>query len=279
MSGGPVFERVAVIGLGLLGGSVALAARARGAAGEVRGVDPHLRSAGPIPLVSLEEAGRWADLVVLAAPIEVIDGIVAELAPVLAEGTLLTDTASVKVAMAGIARARLDDPGRWIGAHPMAGGHGVGFPHAREDLFVGAACILTPSGRESPQVVDRIAEFWQCLGAFTDRMTPERHDAIAAVLSHLPHLVAFAYAQGLPDDEMLRLAGPGLYDFIRIARANPALWCEILLRNQTRVAEEAARFEKNFERILDALARGDRAALERELGAGRKRVQSLSKPG
>ena len=273
----PVVGRLGVIGLGLMGGSVALAARARGAAAEVRGVDPGLERAGDIPLVSLAECAGWADLIVLAVPIEHMAATMQGLAPHLRPETLLTDLASVKAPVAELARRHLPRPDQVVGAHPMMGGHAVGFASAQPDLFAGAPCILALSGGEAGYVVDRIEEFWQCLGAFTVRKSPEEHDAIAAALSHLPHVVAFAYGTGLPGDERLELAGPGLRDFIRIARSNPKLWCEILLMNRKRVAEEAARFSKNLAAILEALERADRAELERLLEAGRDGADELDR--
>jgi prephenate dehydrogenase len=264
----PVFERVAVIGLGLMGGSAALAALERGAAGQVRGVDPALADAGAIPLVTLPEAAAWADLLVLAVPLEVMGETLRAAARHLRPTTLLTDLASVKGPVAELARRHLPWPENCVGAHPMAGGDRTGFAAADASLFAGAPCILALSGGETPEVVDRIEEFWQCLGATTVRMSPEEHDTIAATLSHAPHLIAFAYAAGLPRDHRLGLAGPGLRDFIRIARANPKLWCEILLMNRRRVAEEAARFSKNLGRLLDALSRGDREGLEEALRDG-----------
>lgn len=264
----PVFERVAVIGLGLMGGSAALAALERGAAGQVRGVDPALADAGAIPLVTLPEAAAWADLLVLAVPLEVMGETLRAAARHLRPTTLLTDLASVKGPVAELARRHLPWPENCVGAHPMAGGDRTGFAAADASLFAGAPCILALSGGETPEVVDRIEEFWQCLGSTTVRMSPEEHDTIAATLSHAPHLIAFAYAAGLPRDHRLGLAGPGLRDFIRIARANPKLWCEILLMNRRRVAEEAARFSKNLGRLLDALSRGDREGLEEALRDG-----------
>jgi prephenate dehydrogenase len=263
--------------MGLMGGSAALAALQRGAATEVRGVDPGLDRTGPIPLISLEEVGAWADLLVLAVPIEAMADVMRSLAPYLRPETLLTDLASVKVPVAELARRHLPRPELVVGAHPMTGSHAVGFAAADPDLFAGAPCILALSGGEAPYVVDRIEEFWQCLGAFTVRKSPEEHDAIAAALSHLPHVVAFAYAMGLPGDERLELAGPGLRDFIRIARSNPKLWCEILLMNRKRVAEEAARFTKNLGAILEALERADRPELERVLEKGRASVNELDR--
>ncbi|HKC51359.1 MAG TPA: prephenate dehydrogenase [Myxococcota bacterium] len=273
----PVVGRLGVIGMGLMGGSAALAALQRGAATEVRGVDPALERAGPIPLISLAEAAAWADLLVLAVPIEAMAEVMRGLAPHLRSETLLTDLASVKAPVAELARRHLPRPDLVVGAHPMTGGHAVGFAAADPELFAGAPCILALSGGEAPYVVDRIEEFWQCLGAFTVRKSPEEHDAIAAALSHLPHVVAFAYAMGLPGDERLELAGPGLRDFIRIARSNPKLWCEILLMNRKRVAEEAARFTKNLGAILEALERADRPELERVLEEGRASVNELDR--
>ena len=273
----PLFSRLAVVGMGLVGGSVALAARERGLAAEVRGVDPGLDEAGPIPLLPLEEAADWADAIVLAVPIEAFEAVLAALAPRIGPETLLTDTASVKTPVAEAARRLLPHPEQMVGAHPMAGGDATGFDHARADLFQDAACILALEGNEPSQVVDRVEQFWQCLGTFTVRQTPAEHDALVAALSHVPHVIAYAFARGLPQGEALGLAGAGLRDFVRIARANPKLWCEILLTNRLRVAEEMVRFEKNLGAIRDALARADRAALGQALEAGRVAVEDLER--
>jgi prephenate dehydrogenase len=273
-----VFDRLAVIGLGLVGGSLALAARARGLAREVVGVDPSLRSAGDVPLLALEEAVQGADAVVVAVPVEEVEAVLERLAPLIEPDALVTDTVSVKVPVAEAARRLLPAPERCVGAHPMAGGDASGFDHARPDLFEGAPCLLALEGHEPPEVVDRIDRFWQGLGAFTVRTTPAEHDAIVAVLSHAPHAIAFAFARGLPDrEEMLRLAGRGLRDFLRIARANPGLWADILLRNRQRVAEELARFEKNLGEIAEALGRADREALEGILRQGRQALDKLER--
>jgi prephenate dehydrogenase len=206
-----------------------------------------------------------------------MEGVLAALDPLLAPEAVLTDTASIKGPVASAVRRLLSRPERCVGAHPMAGGDLSGFGHARPDLFEGAACILTPAGSEPPQVVDRVEQFWQCLGTFTVRRTPEQHDAITARLSHAPHVIAYAFARGLPDEDTLQLAGRGLRDFIRIARANPRLWSEILLRNRQGVAEEVAKFEKNLGEILDALARGDQPGLERVLRDGHDAVGKLER--
>jgi prephenate dehydrogenase len=159
----------------------------------------------------------------------------------------------------------------------MAGGDRTGIAFARGDLFLGAACILTPAGPEPAEVVDRAEEFWQGLGALTVRMTPGEHDAICAVLSHAPHVIAFAFARGLPGPQALSLAGQGLRDFTRIARSNPKLWREILLMNRARVAEEVSRFEKHLGEIQDALARGDAPGLEGLLAEGARALEALDR--
>jgi prephenate dehydrogenase len=272
------FERLAVVGLGLVGGSVALGAREAGLAREVVGVDPALRSAAPLRLAPLEEAVRGADAVVVAVPVEAVEEVFSRLAPLLAPEAVVTDTVSVKTPVAEAARRILPRPERCVGAHPMAGGDESGFRHARADLFRGAACLLAIEGGEPEEVVDRIDGFWQGLGTFTVRTTPARHDAIMAAVSHGPHAIAYAFARGLSDrEEVLRLAGRGLRDFVRVARANPALWAEILLRNRQRVAEELARFEKNLGEIVEALGRGDRKTLEGMLREGREALESLER--
>src|SRR5262249_7947262 len=136
------FQRLAVIGLGLLGGSVALAARKHRAAEEICGVDPQLGTAEGVPLVYLTEAARWADLVVLAVPVDAMESVLLGLAPRLREDALLTDVASVKRPMAELARRCLPHPERCVGAHPMAGGHQTGFAAARANLFEGAPCFI-----------------------------------------------------------------------------------------------------------------------------------------
>jgi prephenate dehydrogenase len=274
----PLFERLVVIGLGLLGGSVALAARERGLARGVVGVDPALGSAGPIPLLSLAEALRGADAVVLAVPMEAVEDVLREMARLVSDGAVVTDTVSVKVPVADAVRRLLPSPERCVGAHPMAGGDAGGFARAHADLFEGMPCLLALEGREPTEVVDRIDRFWQGLGAFTVRTTPAQHDAAVAVLSHAPHAIAFAFARALSDrGEILRLAGRGLRDFIRIARSSPELWAEILLRNRQKVAEELARFEKNLGGILEALGREDRRMLEQILREGQRALEKLER--
>jgi cyclohexadieny/prephenate dehydrogenase len=267
-----------VIGLGLLGGSVALAARGRGLAGVVLGVDPRLDSAGTIPVLSLGEALQGADAVVLAVPMGAVEDVLAQMASLVSDGAVVTDTVSVKGPVADAVRRLLPSPERCVGAHPMAGGDTGGFARAQADLFEGMPCLLALEGREPPEVVDRIDRFWQGLGAFTVRTTPAQHDAIVALLSHAPHAIAYAFARALSDrEEVLRLAGRGLRDFVRIARASPELWAEILLRNRQKVAEELARFEKNLGGIIEALGREDRRMLEEILREGQRALEKLER--
>jgi prephenate dehydrogenase len=280
---GEPLRKLAVIGLGLLGGSVALAARERGLAAEIAAVDPALTQdqAGGFPLVCLEEAVREADLVVLAVPPAAADGVLAALVPFLNERTLLTDTASVKQPIAQAARARLRWPQHCIGAHPMTGGDRQGFAHARANLFEGAACLIAVTGAEPETATTAVEGFWQGLGARTVRTSPQAHDETVALLSHVPHLIAYAFAcafaRELESGGMGQLAGPGLRDFTRIARSSPELWQEILLMNRGPVAQRAREFAKALDEATVALEQGDPGALAPILRAGRDALESLQR--
>jgi len=269
------FDRLAVVGLGLLGGSIALAARERGVASEIRVVDPYASGVSDFALVRLADAARWADGIVVAAPASAVDEIFRELAEHVSPEVLITDTVSVKRPVAEAARRRLRHPERCVGAHPMAGSEHSGFAFAASTLFVDAPCLLALEGHEDPADVERIERFWQRLGARTSRHTPDEHDAIVAVLSHAPHLVAFAFARGLTDPSVLEWAGPGLRDFVRIARASPELWTDILRANRDHVIREAEHFQQNFDALLGALVDDDAARLRDAIDAGRCAVEKL----
>ncbi len=265
---GVVFERLAIIGSGLIGGSVALAARERGAAHQIRVVDRSELPGCEFDQLPLAEAAAWADGIVVAVPVCAVDAVFCELSKHVSDTALVTDTVSVKRPVADAARRWLQRPEKCVGAHPMAGGERSGFEHADSTLFVDAPCLLALAGCELEDDVQRVEAFWRALGARTTRHTPDEHDGIVAVLSHAPHLVAFAFARGLADMDALELAGSGLRDFLRIARANPDLWCEILWANRERVAAEAERFRANFDVLVGALHRADRPRLLEAIEAG-----------
>ncbi|HET7480257.1 MAG TPA: prephenate dehydrogenase/arogenate dehydrogenase family protein [Rubrobacteraceae bacterium] len=230
-----------IVGVGLIGGSVGLAARNAG--WEVVGVDAPgvLEKAvenGAIHRASTIKEVRGADLVVLAAPISKVTGLVADLAPT---DTLVTDVASAKSA---IVRAAEEQKLRFVGGHPMAGSQLAGVANAREELFKGARYFLTPTERTDPDDYREVATFVRDLGAVPTAVDPEKHDLLMAALSHLPHLMAAALLKVASDisPEALSFAGPSFRDLTRVGASNPELWSDILAENAPALGEALGAF-------------------------------------
>jgi prephenate dehydrogenase len=279
----PVFERLTVLGLGLLGGSVARAAKERGAARWVVGATRR-RSAldaalcrGFVDAVGEPaEAVRDADLVVLATPVFAMADIVRRVAPHLREGATVTDVGSVKAVLHENLPGLLPRGVRYIGSHPMAGSHERGFEHARADLFQGAPCIVTETAA-SPER-DRLCDFWRALGARVALRDPADHDAEAAWVSHVPHVLAYAFADSLRGAPRTarEVAGTGFRDFTRIARSEPELWGDILTANRKALAaplQAAADALANIGRVVEA---NDSDGLERMISAARETLSLYS---
>ena len=271
----PQLDRLCVVGLGLLGGSVALAARQRGVAAEVVGAtrSPAAReralAEGVVDRVAEPaEAVRGAELVVLATPVGAMATSLRGLAGGLAEGAIVTDVGSVKAPLEETLPGLLP-PGRvYVGSHPMAGSHRRGVDHARGDLLEGSVCVLTgPESRAS----SRVEAFWQALGARVVHRSAEDHDREVAWVSHLPHLLAFAFGGALSEapDPAAELAGGGFRDFTRIARSDPALWADILCANRKALVAPLGAATATLGEFCRALEAGDAEALNRLLSAAR----------
>jgi len=261
----PQVSRLAVLGLGLLGGSVAMAARSRGVAGTIVGAgrsaasQEGARAAGVFDAVGTpEDAVAGADLVVLATPVSAMAPLLRGLAPRLEQGALVTDVGSVKGPVADTLPGLLPPGTHFVGAHPMAGGHRSGIAHARPDLLQDACVVVTPTSGADPEATRRVEGFWRALGARVLRRTPEQHDAAVAWTSHLPHLVAFAFgaALGHAPPGSQALAGPGFRDFTRIARSDAGLWAEILGWNAKAVAGPLQQFASELQGLGRALEDG-----------------------
>jgi prephenate dehydrogenase len=283
---------VAVLGLGLLGGSVAAAARARGAAREVVG---YARQRAPLEralargVVDRIVDGRGgaaravagADLVVLATPVSGMARVLEQAAPSLREGALVTDVGSVKGPLLDTLPGLLPSGAAFIGSHPMAGSHETGVDHARADLLEGACCVVTPGADADPAKVDLLCAFWAALGARVVRRDAEAHDVEVGWVSHLPHLIAFAYARALAEapDAAGELAGTGFADFVRIARSDSELWGEILGQNHKALAGPLEAFSRAVAELTRAVEAGDPAGVadrERLLEAATRRLDALA---
>jgi prephenate dehydrogenase len=232
---------VAILGPGLLGGSLALALQARGkqvavwarraeAAAEVR-------AGGFAQFASTEVRAvvEQAETVILAVPIGAMPALAREIAQHLRREVLVTDVGSVKAGVCTQLGAILGES--FVGSHPMAGSEQAGLSAARADLFDGAVCIVTPEAKTPPSQVQRAADFWGGLGALVRTMPPAEHDALVAAISHLPHLLAAALVQSVAETRpaAFDLCGPGFRDTTRVAGGPPAMWTEILGENRSAV--------------------------------------------
>lgn len=279
-----LFERVAVVGVGLIGGSLALAARAAGLVGHVTGVGrgaTNLATAHERGIVDrtthrVEDVGP-VDLVVLAAPVRTIPVLARQLAPHLSPGTVVTDVGSVKGSIVEELENVLPPGCPFVGTHPIAGGERSGAEVADAELFRGAPCVVTPTSRTDAAALGRIEALWQNVGARVLRMSPAEHDRALAWTSHLVHALAYCLTQviDVADPEAFACAGPSLRETTRVAASSPALWRDIFLANGPAVVGVMETYLSQLERLKESIASGDEEAIMRLLEAGRKARERL----
>ncbi len=272
------------MGMGQLGGSVALAGRAAGlfvwVAGFGRRADSLLqaRELGlcDVTTISAVDAVVDADTVVLATPLRAVPAIVDAIAPVLRPGTLVIDVGSVKGTAVRDIEARLPRTVDFVPCHPLAGTEHFGPSAARADLFAGRVCLVCPTPRTSPTAVDRARELWRALGADVITMQADLHDRVMAAVSHLPHVAAYALAGalgGLPphvDRAARDLPTTSLRDTSRVAASSPAMWRDIFLENRAALLPLIEILASRLDQIRQAIAADDGARVEALLEAGRE---------
>jgi prephenate dehydrogenase len=272
-----VIRRLSLVGLGLLGGSVAKAARAQGLADEIVAVgrdrarlEPALRE-GTVDRVStsLEEGAAGADFCLLATPVATLTALLPAVWQALPGDAVLTDVGSTKAAIVEAAEAlgRQQRPLAFVGSHPMAGSEQSGYRVSRRDLFRGATVILTPTERTDSHAVKRVGAFWEALGGRLVLLDPVTHDRATAAISHLPHLVADALVDAVVrmDPRFFEVAGRGFKDTTRIAASDARVWREIFQENRAGLREALGAFRAaldELERLIDA---GDATAIEAAL--------------
>jgi cyclohexadieny/prephenate dehydrogenase len=278
------FRRLTVVGLGLLGGSLARGVRARGLAREIvavgrpGGAGPAARAAGVVDHATTDLAAgvAGADLVVLATPVGTLAGLVRGAWPHLAPGSVLTDVGSVKRGIVEAADACPPRPGvAFVGGHPMAGSERSGFGAADADLFEGRLALLTPSERSTPEAVERLGALWAALGSEVRMLGVEAHDRGVAAISHLPHLAAYGLVRAA-EGEALALAGRGFTDTTRIAASAEGLWVDIFRENRAALLEALGRYREHLDRWEALVRAGAWAALEAELGRAREVREKLA---
>lgn len=270
----PLTSRLAIIGVGLIGGSLARAVRRELAAVEIVGCGrhlPNLQRACELGVIDRYEtdpaqAVRGADLVVVAVPVGAIEGVFAAIDGRLAPGAVITDVGSTKGNVVGAARRRLGDRlADFVPGHPIAGTEQSGVEASFAGLFTGCRVIVTPLAETRRAAVERVRALWQLAGARVSEMDVRHHDQVLAATSHLPHLLAYTLVDSLArlddSEEIFNYAAGGFRDFTRIASSDPALWRDICLANRDAVLDTLTRFTADLAGVADAVRRGDGDAL------------------
>lgn len=276
----PLFSRILIVGVGLIGGSIGKAARQRGLAGQVVGLvrseasAARASAADVVDLVTTEpaEAAQDADLVVICTPVGAIAASLEALLPHLPDGAIITDAGSTKRSVVeqceSLLAGKTDGP-RFVGSHPLAGDHRTGPEASRADLLVDRTVIVTPTQQTDSQALERVDDFWANLGAKTESMHPGTHDAIVAETSHLPHLIASVLAAFISGDALPFTAG-GWRDTTRIAAGDPELWTQIFQENRENIIQSAEFFRERLDHTIQGMKEDNWVKVKAILAAGKK---------
>ena len=256
------FQKVTIIGIGLIGGSLAMAIKKGGLARTVLGVDPQpdrlqkaiARGAIDAYTGDVAEGVEGADLVVLATPVGVFEPIIRQVIPRLSSGCIVTDVGSTKDFLVRQMEQILPEAVSFVGGHPIAGKEKSGIEAASVDLFRGTRCILTPTPRTDRKALEKIKSLWKEVGSEVVTMEPVAHDRVLAAISHLPHMAAYALVNTALDllnqnGELLSFSGGGFKDFTRIAASSPEMWRDICLHNGENILTTLEAYEAVLGRI------------------------------
>jgi len=284
-------RKLAVIGVGLIGGSFALAMRRGGLAAQVAGYDRDaaaLERAAGLQVIdqvaeSVSEATRGADLVVVAVPVKAAAGVLHDVGLALEPSAVVTDVGSTKAEVIEIARAELRERfARFVPGHPIAGREASGVEAATVDLFKGARVVLTPLPETDAAAVEVVRSAWSGIGARVSMLAADDHDRIFAAVSHLPHLLSFALVSELasrPDAaELFAFAAGGFRDFTRIAASSPEMWRDIALQNRAALLAELDRYGARLAVFRELIEKGDGHALERLMAEARSARTAWAAP-
>ncbi|MGZ8404645.1 MAG: prephenate dehydrogenase [Nitrospira sp.] len=275
------FKQVAIIGVGLIGGSLGMILRRKALADHVVGVGrrvENLKTAVALGAIDRyvadpQEGVRGADLVVLATPVDTYERHLHEWAHWLAPGAIVSDVGSVKGTLVERSESTMPAGVHFVGAHPIAGKEKTGVAAGSDQLFKGARCILTPTTRTDPAALDRVRQLWEEAGSIVLLMDPHLHDLILGAVSHLPHVAAFALMNALaelrdqqvPSLDLAGHSGGGLRDTTRIAASSPEMWRDIFLWNRDNVVSYIDRYVRALEEVKQVIQAGDAAGIEKFL--------------
>jgi len=267
----PIFNRLALIGIGLIGGSIALAAKKHGPAGHVAASSRTAKTLARAKELGLgdswhedpAEAVKNADCVILCLPVGASGEVAKAIAPSLKPGAIVSDVGSVKSSVVAQMSPHLPKTVHFVPAHPVAGTEYSGPDAALVDLFENRWSILTPPAGTDPAAVERLAKFWRGLGANVEVMDPAHHDLVLAITSHVPHLIAYnivgtaAHLEAVTESEVMKFSAGGFRDFTRIASSDPTMWRDVFLHNREAVLEMLGRFSEDLTALQRAIRYGE----------------------
>ncbi|MBF0159265.1 MAG: prephenate dehydrogenase/arogenate dehydrogenase family protein [Magnetococcales bacterium] len=268
-------KRLAVVGVGLIGGSFAQALREQDLVGEVIGVARSQRTLDKARELGVIDSGTLdpqqgvagAQFVLVAPPVCAIVPTVQQFAPALSRGAVVTDAGSVKGSIVAPCEQLMPEGCHFVGSHPIAGRERSGVEAAFPALFQGSRTILTPTERTAPAALERVRVAWEACGSQVEVMAADHHDRVLAATSHLPHLMAYNVVKTLSDleqdiqAEVFRYAASGFRDFTRIASSDPTMWRDICLENRTAICEVLQRFRGDLDVLLELVSNSDGEAL------------------
>ncbi|MFW6024121.1 MAG: prephenate/arogenate dehydrogenase family protein [Dichotomicrobium sp.] len=272
----PQFDHVALIGLGLIGSSIGHAVKRHGLARRVSGTARSAKTRNAALRIGFvdevhedpADSVRGADLVILCTPVGTFGALAERIGPALEPGAILTDAGSVKCSVIEAVKPHLPDGVHFIPGHPIAGTEYSGPESGFAELFEGRWCILTPLSGTDDEALARLKALWEACGSEVEIMTPEHHDLVLAITSHLPHLIAYNIVgtasdlETVTEKEVIKFSASGFRDFTRIAASDPVMWRDVFLNNRDAVLEMLGRFTEDLASLQRAIRWGDGAALE-----------------
>jgi len=279
-----LFGKMTIIGVGLLGASLAKACKERGQVEEVAGYGrnrENLEKARALKIIDhcpadLAEAVKDADLIVLCTPVTTIIPLIQNMIARIRPGALITDVGSVKEPIVKEAEKLVPKGVFFVGSHPIAGGENSGLEASTANLYQGAKCIVTPTDKTNNSALEKISALWQAVGMQIINLSAEEHDFVFGAVSHLPHIVVYALMNTLgslrtqDNREVTAFSGAGLKDITRIASSDPVMWRDICLSNRNHSLDLIDRFQNKLDEIRSTIEKGDGQALKEEFIAANK---------
>ncbi len=274
----PLFKKVAIVGIGLIGGSIALEIKKRRLASKIVGISRHRKSIlKALKIGAIDEGAlkldciNGADLLIIATPVGNILKSGPELLKHINKNCLVTDVGSTKGSIVNSMEKLFPN---YVGSHPLAGSEKRGILNAQKNLFARSVCVLTPTDKTNPAALRRVVSFWRFLGAKTMVLNPQEHDKSLCFASHLPHLIAFSLVNAIPTP-YFKLGAGGLKDTTRIAASDHILWSDIFLANRSNILKAISVFEKRLKELKTAIKNKNDKLLKKLILESRKKREAL----